>query len=361
MILHTIHVNLSQGGYPVYLGEQMLGALGEKCREHNVPNRIVLLADRNSARVALKSALGSLRSAGYAVSPVVIPAGEKQKSITRAAAVHGALLRDGVPRNAALIALGGGVVGDVGGFVASTYRRGVMFIQCPTTLLSQVDSSVGGKNGVNHPLSKNAVGTFHQPLFVYSDVALLRTLPRREIIAGLGEILKYPLVADPDLLSYIENNLDELLSVEPSYVLEVATRCLAIKSRLVSEDEKELLPDRGRVLLNVGHALGHAFETLSHYKLRHGEAVLLGILAEGYVATKLTDFPRSELERFVQLYKRMNRRYSIREISKPAILKKIGSGGSMRFVLPRVPGDVVVVRSLPEQLILESLDFLSTL
>lgn len=361
MILHTIRVDIPRHGYPIYLGEQMLEGLGEKCREHHVPDRVVLLADRNSARAALKGAIGSLRSSGYKVSPVIIPAGEQQKSINRAAAVHGAMLKAKIPRSAALIALGGGVVGDVGGFVASTYRRGLVFIQCPTTLLSQVDSSVGGKNGVNLPLSKNAIGTFHQPLFVYSDVELIRTLPKREIIAGLGEILKYPLVADPGLLAYIEDHLDELLAAEKSSILEVATRCLSIKAKLVSEDEKELLPDRGRVLLNVGHSVGHALETLSHYKLRHGEAVLLGILAEGYVATQIMGFPRSALDRFVVLYKRMNRRYNIRDISKSAILRKLPCSGSTRYVLPRSPGDVAVVHSVPEQLLLDSLRFLAAL
>ena len=361
MILHTISVNLPERTCPVYLGRDMIGHIAGTCREHNAPQHIVLLADRNSGRVALQSVLASLRAGGYKVSPIVIPPGERQKSMNRAAAVHSAMMKAGVPRSAALIALGGGVVGDVGGFVASTYRRGIAFIQCPTTLLSQVDSSVGGKNGVNLPVSKNAVGTFHHPLFVYSDVDLLRTLPKRELIAGLGEILKYPLVADPELLSFIEQHLDELLAAEPGPILEVAARCLAIKARLVSEDDRELLPDRGRVLLNVGHTVGHALETLSHYVLRHGEAVLLGILAEGFIATKATGFQQSHLDRLTSLYRRLGRTYSIREISKSAIIKTIFKGGSPRFLLPRTPGDVVVVRTITEQLVLESLEFLLSL
>jgi 3-dehydroquinate synthase len=260
-----------------------------------------------------------------------------------------------------MIALGGGVVGDVAGYVASTYRRGIAFIQVPTTLLSQVDSSIGGKNGVNFPQGKNSVGTFHQPQFVLSDVALLTTLPRREVIAGLGEILKYPLVADPSMLTFIEHHLDDLLSVQSETVLEVASRCLRIKAGLVSEDERELFSDRGRVFLNIGHAVGHALETLSEYRLRHGEAVLLGILAEGHIAVRKTGFPERELQRFVAIYGRLKRRYDIRSISTSSIQRfALGKGGA-RFVLPRASGDPVVLHDVTADELAASVRFLRTL
>ncbi|MBI4536114.1 MAG: 3-dehydroquinate synthase [Ignavibacteriae bacterium] len=361
MILHTMHVELGARGYPIYLGTGSLRFLGEYCAKHNLPQRLVVLADRNSARVALKPALASLKDSGFDVSSVVMPPGERQKSVARAKAVTTEMLKMEIPRKAGLVALGGGVVGDVGGFVASTYRRGIAFVQCPTTLLSQVDSSVGGKNGVNHPLSKNAIGTYHQPVFVFSDCDLLSTLSRREVIAGLGEVLKYPIVSDPSLLTYLENNLDAILRLDREPVLEVASRCLRIKSALVSQDEKELLTDSGRVLLNVGHAIGHALEVLSRFRLRHGEAVLLGILAEGYIAVLREGFPRSELDRLVRLFQRLKSRYRIGSMSNPSIVRTVLAGGGARFVLPRALGQPVIVRDVTNQQLSEGLRFLRTL
>ncbi len=361
MVASSIQVELGSASYPIVLGSGELDSLGERCRSHDIPDPVVVLADRNSARAALKRATASLAAAGYHVTPLVMPPGEQQKNPARVRAIHTALLREELPRRSAMIALGGGVVGDVAGYAASTYRRGISFVQVPTTLLSQVDSSVGGKNGVNFPQGKNAVGTFHQPRFVLSDVDLLRTLPRRDVIAGLGEILKYPLVGDPDLLTYIDTHLDALLAVERDVVLEVAKRCLRIKAALVSEDERELLSDRGRVFLNVGHAVGHALETLSHYRLRHGEAVLLGILAEGFIAVRKTGFPENELEKFVSMYRRIGRRYDIRAISTSSIQRfALGKRGG-RFVLPRKPGDVVVLKNVTPEELSEGIRFLRSL
>jgi len=358
MIHHTISVPLGERAYPIYLGSDTLGEIGQYCAKHGIPKRVVVVADRNSARAALRPAMKSLRAAGFDAASIIIPPGERQKSIARAEAIHAAMLRLHVPRNAALMALGGGVVGDVAGFVASTYRRGLPFVQCPTTLLSQVDSSIGGKNGVNHPLSKNAIGTFHQPVFVFSDVALLRTLPRREVIAGLGETLKYPIVADPPLLEFIEQRLDSLLGLETEAVLEVASRCLRVKAGLVGEDEQERLTDRGRVFLNVGHAVGHALETLSHYALRHGEAVLLGILAEGWIAVQHEGFPHTELDRLVHLYKRLNLHYRLSRIRDGAVIKSVMGRGHARFVLPRSLGDVRVVSDVTEKEVADGLRFM---
>lgn len=357
MILHTIPVELAERSYPIYLGAGNLDDLGRFCTHHGIPHRVVVLADRNSAHAVLKRARSSLTKAGFNVSSIVIPHGERQKNLKRAAAVHGAMLKMQIPRNAALVALGGGVVGDIGGFVASTYRRGVTFVQCPTTLLSQVDSSVGGKNGVNHPLSKNAIGTFHQPAFVFSDVEVLVSLPRREVISGLGEILKYPIVADPPLLSFIESHLDDLLNLKRDPLVEVVKRCLQIKSDFVSRDEKEISPSGGRVFLNVGHAVGHPLETLSHYTLRHGEAVLLGILVEGHIAVQKEGFPRSDLDRFVEIYHRLNRRLALSGLKNSEIVRTTMGKSRARFVLPRKLGDVVVVQDVTANQLLEGLRF----
>lgn len=361
MISHTISVPLGAGGYPIYLGVDLLQRLGAQCKLHNVPRRVVILADRNSARAALHRAVRSLESEGFEVSPVIIPPGERQKSLTRAEAIVSSLLKMRIPRRAAVIALGGGVIGDLAGFVASIYRRGVDFIQCPTTLLAQADSSVGGKNGVNHPLRKNAIGTFKQPVFVLSDVSVLSSLPRREVISGLGEILKYPIVQDPAILSYVEEHLDAVLQCSKDHLIDISSRCLRIKSSLVAEDEHELLSDRGRVFLNVGHAVGHALESLSQYRLRHGEAVLLGILAEGHIAVQKVGFPADERDRFVTIYRRLGCRYDIRAIRNSAIQKRIFGKERVHFVLPRKLGEVSVVDDVTSDQLLEGLEFLRSL
>jgi len=338
-------VSLGSRSYPIHIGSGLFDCLGVLCRDHHLPDRLVVLADSNSARVGMKKVLASLRSEGFRPLSIIMPHGERQKSFARAAMIHAAMLNEEIPRNAALIALGGGVVGDVGGFVASTYRRGLKFIQCPTTLLSQVDSSVGGKNGLNHPLSKNAIGTFHQPVFVLSDLDALKSLPRREIVSGLGEILKYPFVGDPELFNILESRLESILHADPNSVLEIASRCLRIKARFVSRDERELLKTNGRVLLNGGHAVGHALETLSSYRLRHGEAVLLGLIAEGGIAADRGWLHRSTFERLVGMYHMMKCRLNIREITDRSIVQYVLSKHRQRFVLPfhgklRVVGDV---------------------
>jgi len=361
MKVRKFFVELGGRSYPIYLGRGLLASLGSYCRKHEVPERVVILADRNSARVALRHAISALRKEGFSPLPIVMPAGERQKSLKRAEAVHSFMLRAQVPRRAALLALGGGVVGDVAGFVASTYRRGVMLLQCPTTLLSVVDSSVGGKNGVNLPIAKNAIGTFYQPSFVLSDVDLLPTLPRREIITGLGEVLKYPFVGDPDLLGYIEQFLEPILRVDPRCVMQVASRCLRIKTWYVSRDEKELLQRKGRVSLNFGHTIGHALETLSKYRLRHGEAVLLGIIGEGMISAKRGLLAASAVERLVRLYQRMGCRYNIQRISDRSIARFIFRDGKSKFVLPVTLGRVSVVNDVTERELLEGIGFLRAL
>jgi 3-dehydroquinate synthase len=269
------------------------------------------------------------------------------------------MLKARIPRHAALVALGGGVVGDVGGFVASTYKRGLRFVQCPTTLLSQVDSSVGGKNGVNHPRGKNAIGSYLQPAFVLADVSLLDSLPRREIITGIGEILKYPFVGDPSFLDFIENHLDRIIECERRTILTMARRCLRIKTHLVSRDEKELMA-RGRNLLNVGHVIGHAIETLSRYRLHHGEAVFLGIIAEGWISVKRGWLSQAQLQRLVDIYHRLGCRFSIKGIAPASILLQIQSS-RQRFVLPRTSAGPAVVSDVTEAEIREGLSLLRTL
>lgn len=360
MTARTLWVELGGRRYPVYLGQRLISSIGTFCRRHGIPERVVVLADRNSARVALHPVLRSLRKSGFEALPVVIPPGENQKSFRRVELVHAAMLKLRVSRQSALLALGGGVVGDVGGFVASTYRRGIPFVQCPTTLLSQIDSSVGGKNGVNHLSGKNAIGSFHQPRFVCSDVRILPTLPVREIRSGLGELIKYAFVGDPSLLGYMEENLEQIVQLEPKTILHVAERCLRIKTRLVGNDERETLP-RGRAVLNVGHAIGHAIESLSRYRLRHGEAVFLGLIAESGISVNRGWLGGHHRDRLIEVYHRLGCRFSLREITPAMVIRHLYSGGGPRFVLPRSLGRVVIVNNVTKAEVREGLKHLHML
>jgi 3-dehydroquinate synthase len=351
----TIRVDLGDRSYPVYLGDRVIASLGPLCRRHRGPDRIVVLADSNRARVALRKALASLTSAGFDPLPIIMPPGEQQKTPDRVSRIHAKMLAAGIPRQGAMLALGGGMVGDVAGFTAATYRRGLMLVQCPTTLLSQVDSSIGGKNGVNHPAAKNAVGTFLQPRFVLSDVRLLRTLPRRDLIAGVGEVLKYAFVGAPDLLDTIAGNIRAILRTDPETLLGIAARCLRVKARLVSFDEKELLQTRGRILLNAGHAVGHALESLSGYRIRHGEGVFLGLLVEGHLAWQRGWLPARTLRRLAGIYHDLGARFTLDEITDRALVRSLASGKSTRFVLPCGRGTVKVVHDVTEKELTEAI------
>lgn len=361
MIEHAFTVDLADRSYPVYIGAGVIDYLGALCRKHTLPERVVVLSDHRSFRAAFRRVKQSLHQSGFHVHSIVMPPGEKSKTPARAAAIHKAMLREDIPRSCWLLALGGGVVGDVGGFVASTYRRGIPFVQCPTTLLSQVDSSIGGKNGVNVPPIKNAMGTFHQPRLVCSDVEVLSSLPRREVVAGLGEILKYPLVGDPDLLTYLEDHLENVFALQQESILEVALRCLRIKTGLVSLDEKETMKDAGRALLNTGHTIGHALENLSRYRLKHGEAVLLGLLAEGMIATSVAGFDGGDLDRIEKVFHRTRTFFNISTIGHHSLTRHIFSNPSVRFYLPERLGHVIPVDRVTESDVMTGLKYLESL
>jgi 3-dehydroquinate synthase len=262
--------------------------------------RIGIISDDTVARLHLSRFADALRAKGRRVAAAVVPDGEGSKSLTRAEELCESLAREGLDRGAVIVALGGGVVGDLGGFVASIFMRGVPYVQVPTTLLAQVDSSVGGKTGVNLPAGKNLVGTFWQPRLVYADVTALQTLSERERAAGLAEVVKHGLIADVTLLELLEKKSAAARAGEPAITAELVARSCVIKARVVGDDERET---RGaRALLNFGHTVGHAIEAASHKQtdpLRHGEAVGLGMLAAARIG-RAVDPSGEDLEPRIQ-------------------------------------------------------------
>jgi 3-dehydroquinate synthase len=364
MIEREISVDLGNRSYPVFLGREILPEFGPALSGKGVSKSIVVVTDRHVAPLYLRSFEQHLRQSGFSPIPIVIPPGEQQKSLSRAGRIFTELLKAHVGREAAIVALGGGVIGDLAGFVAATYKRGIQLVHVPTTLLAQVDSSVGGKVAVNHPLGKNMIGAFHQPVLVWIDAQYLGTLPRREVVCGIGEVVKYAVAFDEDLFAFLENKIDSLLTLEPKAISYVQTRCLEIKSRIVSEDERE---SGIRSFLNLGHTIGHGLEAAGKYKLlKHGEAVLLGIAAEGYIARELGLIPDAVHRRIAALVARAPIRAEFRKLNSREILKalegdKKSINGKNRFVLPAGVGQAKLVEGVDRKLIVSSLQFVRSI
>lgn len=354
MIQRTISVELGERSYPIYIGSGLGASFASMCETHKIPRKLVVITDRNVAGKYLQPLLRNLAERSFDLVRVVIPPGERQKSLSRANAIFTAMLKANVGRASAVVAFGGGVIGDLGGFVAATYQRGVPLVQVPTTLLAQVDSSVGGKVGVNHPLGKNMIGAFYQPAFVWSDVDCLSTLPRREVACGMGEIVKYGVAYDAGFFEFMEKQIDGLLRLDRDVVIHALATCCAIKSQIVSKDEK----DSGlRMVLNFGHTIGHALESAGRYRLlKHGEAVLLGMAAESFIANEMGMIDRATFERIAGLIARVPLRVRVQMLKKSDILKSMGHdkksvGMKTRFVLPVGIGKVELVDTVARPMV----------
>ncbi|WP_261642496.1 3-dehydroquinate synthase [Erwinia mallotivora] len=264
--------------------------------------RAMLVTNQTLAPVYLDALRQQLESAGVRVDQVVLPDGEQYKTLAVMDQVFTALLERPHGRDTTLVALGGGVIGDLTGFAAASYQRGVRFIQVPTTLLSQVDSSVGGKTAVNHPLGKNMIGAFYQPASVVIDINCLNTLPRRELASGLAEVIKYGIILDGEFFHWLENNLDALLALDSNAMAYCIRRCCELKAEVVAADEREM---GQRALLNLGHTYGHAIEAHMGYgNWLHGEAVAAGMVMAARTAERLNQFGAHETQRIIALLQR---------------------------------------------------------
>ena len=268
--MQTLHIQLEHRSYPIYIGEGLLSQI-KLIESHLKQKHVAVVTNTTVAPLYLDALLTLLKQNGIKAFPIILPDGEVYKNQETLNLIYDALLREKCERTTTLIALGGGVIGDMTGYAAATYLRGVPFIQIPTTLLSQVDSSVGGKTGINHSLGKNMIGAFYQPELVVCDLDVLQTLPNRELSAGLAEIIKYGPIADMTFLQWIENNLNALMSKDVSALAYAVLRSCEIKARVVGADEKE---GGLRAILNFGHTFGHAIEAgLGYGVWLHGEAV----------------------------------------------------------------------------------------
>lgn len=297
--VRTVRVSLGDRSYSIRVGPGLLRQVGEACRQLALGRRCAVITDENVARFHLGPVLESLRQAGFDPVASTVPAGERTKRLSVVGRCYDQLAAARLERRSFLVALGGGVVGDLAGFVAATYLRGIPFVQVPTSLLAQVDSSVGGKVGINLRSGKNLVGAFYQPRLVLADLDTLRTLPDREYRSGLAEVIKYGLIADARLFRHLERQLPRLLAREPEVLEEVVARCCRIKAEVVAEDETE---SGRRAILNFGHTIGHALEAISGYgRLLHGEAIAIGQVAEARLSARLLGLPDEAVVRIERL------------------------------------------------------------
>ena len=278
-------VSLADRSYDIIIGNDCMADTGRFCRESGLGGRVAVVTNPTVGRLYFQPVLDALLAAGYDVLKIELPDGEEYKTLATVNTVYTKLIRNGFDRGCFLMALGGGVIGDITGFAAATFLRGVPFVQVPTTLLALVDSSVGGKTGVNHELGKNLIGAFHQPRLVISDVETLSTLDPRDFVSGLAEVVKYGIVFDAGFFSYLSANRDRLLLRQRDTLVYLVRRCCELKADVVAQDERE---SGVRAVLNYGHTLGHAVETLAGYDTyRHGEAVAIGmaqaaVISESY-------------------------------------------------------------------------------
>ncbi len=281
----TIQVELGARSYDILIRRGLLTQIGVELTRLRCTGKVGVVTDRNLAGYYLKPVTHVLKAAGYTVVPIVLPPGERTKTLRSIGTVMDALVNARFERSSTLLALGGGVIGDITGFAAAIYQRGIPFVQVPTSLVAQVDSSVGGKTGVDHPKGKNLIGAFNQPRAVFIDPATLRTLPEREWIAGLAEVIKYGVIEDQVFFEYLEQHIAPIVKLDDAPVAHIVKRSCEIKAQVVSEDEREA--DRRRIL-NFGHTIGHALESLGGYRgLIHGEAVAVGMVYEADLARYL--------------------------------------------------------------------------
>ena len=356
-------VHHSGGSYPVIAGWGVIDRLGEYIKELGLGNTAYIVTDENVMRPYGRNAQWALQRAGIAAHCFVIPAGETSKSFQQAQEIYEWLVSLKAERGHSIIAIGGGVSGDLGGFIAATFLRGVPFVQVPTSMAAMVDASIGGKVAVNLPQAKNMVGAFYQPRAVLADVQALGTLGKRELSEGWAEAIKHGLILDPSLVDVFEEHAEALMDVEPEISTEVIRRSMAIKADIVSQDERETLDIR--ILLNYGHTIGHALEASTEYgRFMHGEGVSVGMMGAGRIAREMGMIGDEILDRQRDLLRRFNLPITAQGVDINAIrgamsLDKKTVGGANRWVLLEDVGKATVRRDIPTEVVDETLAWLT--
>jgi len=346
--MRIIKVRLGSNSYNIHIGSGLLAQTGRLLEENGFAGKLVIITNPIVKRLYGNALKQSLARDGFKVTVLQVPDGEEQKSLEVAGRLYNELSDFYAERTTPILALGGGVIGDLTGFVAATYLRGVPLIQIPTTLLAQVDSSIGGKVAVNHGQLKNRIGAFYQPRLVISDVSTLKTLPTKEFNGGLAEVIKYAVISDNDFFTYLETNLDQIKSVDERLLEEIVYRSAKIKAEIVEKDERDV---GLRNILNYGHTVGHGIESASDFKVEHGKAVALGMLAAATISNKLGLLDKTELVRLKSLIRRADLPTELPDLEVKEIIQAIRHDkkilrGKIRFILPKTLGNVFITNEV---------------
>ncbi len=349
---NILHLELKDHSYPIYVGKDILKQIGEYLIKELKPSKVLVVSDASITEQYTPIALSSLGKQGLDIYSIEIPSGEGSKSLKQFSRIQDFLIEKQFDRKSIVIALGGGVVGDLAGFAAAVYMRGIPIVQVPTTLQAQVDASVGGKTAINHTKGKNLIGAFHQPKLVLIDVNTLESLPEKDIRAGLIEVIKMGVIRDESLFKLVEENLDKIVGLDEEILVEMISQACAGKAEIVAKDEKE---SRLRMVLNYGHTFGHALEAVTEYKkYRHGEAVSIGMNCAARLATNIGIFSESNFQRQHRLLKHAKlpltfpQEHSHEKICAAMFHDKKVIDGTLRLILPTRIGKVVIRDDIPE-------------
>ncbi len=351
--MNKIRVELGERSYTIAIGSGILKDIGKSLERFDFSKKAAIVSNPTVFDLYGKTLASSLSDSGFEIIEIILPDGEEYKNLSSVESIYEQLLKMRFDRRSVLIALGGGVIGDITGYAASTYMRGIDFIQVPTTLLAQVDSSVGGKTGVNHTLGKNMIGTFWQPRLVWVDISTLHTLSRRNFLAGIAEIIKYGIIWDSAFFDFLEKKRETILSLNPDDVNHIIRRSCEIKADVVSRDERE---SGLRAILNFGHTIGHAVETATGYTtFLHGEAIAIGMHVEAILAHEAGLIGSEEVSRIQHLLKTFGLPTEIPAGIDLAALfgamkrDKKAVDGDVKFILPEQIGKVKIQGNIPEQ------------
>jgi len=356
--MQRLNIDLGERSYEILLGSGLLDGVGELLSQVLQPSRIVLVTHPSLLQLYGDKVLAGFKKQGWDTNVIEVPEGETSKTLHQAEIIYDRLLDFNCDRKSVLIALGGGVIGDLTGFVAATYQRGIPFVQVPTTLLSQVDSSVGGKTAVNHPKGKNMIGVFYQPCLVVADLDTLQTLPQNEFRAGLAEVIKYGVISDANLFDYLENNVEKILKLDQECLAHIIKTSCAIKAEVVEKDERE---SHYRMILNFGHTLGHAIESLTGYsRFIHGEAVAIGMIQAAKLSQQLGKCSEEVSQRLYGLVKKCGLPAELPDLDSREIIESLyhdkkTMNHKIKFILVKEIGTVEIVENMPETDILNML------
>jgi len=353
--MQRLKINLGDRSYDILLGSGLLDNLGRFLSKILKPSRIVLITHPSLFQLYGDKVLSGFKNQNWTVDVIEIQEGETSKTLGQAEKIFDRLLDLKCDRKSVLIALGGGVIGDLVGFVAATFQRGIPFVQVPTTLLSQVDSSVGGKTAVNHPKGKNMIGAFYQPCLVVADLDVLRTLPEKEFRAGLAEIIKYGVISDANLFDYLEKNTEKILRQNKECLTYIIKTSCSIKAAVVERDERE---SHHRMVLNFGHTIGHAIEALTNYsEFIHGEAVAIGMVFAAKLSQQLGKCQEEVPKRLERLIRNCNLPAGLPDLNSNAIIESLYHDKKtidqkIKFILVKEIGVVEIVEDMPEEKII---------